>query len=119
VGGALAGPVTTSDFYSLRDMISMVKGKHSLVYGAEFALDKGMFSANLYNFGVFSFQSSAPTSTDNGQVVKAIAGRPIPSQATWHDGPGLLANALHWPSNSPGDRAGQCSRLSSRNQPKL
>lgn len=65
VGGALAGPVTTSDFYSIRDMISMVKGKHSLVYGGEVALDKGMFAANLYNFGVFSFQSSAPTSTGN------------------------------------------------------
>ena len=66
VGGALAGPVTTSDFYSLRDMVSMTKGKHTLVYGGELALDKGMFSANLDNFGVFSFQSSAPTSTGNG-----------------------------------------------------
>jgi hypothetical protein len=66
VGGALAGPVTTSDFYSLRDMVSMAKGKHTFVFGGEFALDKGMFAANLYNFGVFSFQSSAPTSTGNG-----------------------------------------------------
>lgn len=65
VGGALAGPVTTSDFYSLRDMITMSKGKHTLVYGGEFALDKGMFSANLYNFGIFTFQSSSPTSTGN------------------------------------------------------
>jgi hypothetical protein len=66
VGGALAGPVTTSDFYSLRDMVSMTKGRHSLVYGGEFALDKGMFVGNLYNFGVFTFQNSAPTSTGNG-----------------------------------------------------
>lgn len=66
VGGALAGPVTTSDFYSLRDMVSMTKGKHSLVYGGELALDKGMFVGNLYNFGVFSFQNSAPTTTGNG-----------------------------------------------------
>jgi Carboxypeptidase regulatory-like domain len=65
-GGALAGPVTTSDYYSLRDMVSMTKGKHNIVYGGEFALDKGMFAANLYNFGVFTFQSSAPTSTGNG-----------------------------------------------------
>jgi hypothetical protein len=65
VGGALAGPVTTSDFYSLRDMITMNKGKHSLAFGGEFALDKGMFVGNLYNFGVFTFQSSAPTSTGN------------------------------------------------------
>jgi hypothetical protein len=65
VGGALAGPVTTTDFYSVRDMISMSKGKHSLAYGAELALDKGMFVGNLYNFGVFSFQNSAPTTTSN------------------------------------------------------
>jgi hypothetical protein len=66
VGGNLAGPVTTSDFYSLRDMVSTTKGKHNLVFGGEFGLDKGMFVGNLYNFGVFTFQSSAPTSTGNG-----------------------------------------------------
>ena len=65
VGGALAGPVTTSDFYSFRDMVSLVKGKHSLYFGGELALDKGMFVGNLYNFGVFSFSSSAPTTTGN------------------------------------------------------
>jgi hypothetical protein len=65
VGGALAGPVTTSDFYSLREMVSMVKGKHSLFLGGELALDKGMFVGNLYNFGIFNFSASAPTTTGN------------------------------------------------------
>jgi hypothetical protein len=65
-GGALAGPVTTSDYYSIRDMVSMTKGKHTLFFGGEEALDKGMFAANLYNFGVFVFQAGAPTSTGNG-----------------------------------------------------
>jgi hypothetical protein len=64
-GGALAGPVTTSDFYSLRDMVTMTKGKHSLILGGELALDKGMFVGNLDNFGVFTFQNSAPTTTGN------------------------------------------------------
>ncbi len=64
-GVSLAGPVTTSDFYSLRDMVSMTKGKHSLFYGGELALDKGMFVGNLYNYGQFSFASSAPTTTGN------------------------------------------------------
>jgi hypothetical protein len=64
-GGSLAGPVTTSDFYSLRDMVTTTKGKHTLNYGGEFALDKGMFVGNLYNFGVFSFSPSAPTTTGN------------------------------------------------------
>jgi hypothetical protein len=62
---SLAGPVTTSDFYSLRDMVSTTKGKHSIFYGGEFALDKGMFVGNLYNYGNFSYASSAPTTTGN------------------------------------------------------
>jgi hypothetical protein len=62
---SLAGPVTTSDFYSLRDMVTMTKGKHSLFIGGEFALDKGMFVGNLYNYGNFSYASSAPTTTGN------------------------------------------------------
>ena len=65
VGGALAGPVTTTDFYSLRDLVSMNKGKHSINFGAELALDKNMIVGNLYNFGVFTFQTSAPTTTGN------------------------------------------------------
>jgi hypothetical protein len=65
VGGALAGPVTTTDFYSLRDLVSMNKGKHSINFGAELALDKNMLVGNLYNFGIFTFQTSAPTTTGN------------------------------------------------------
>ena len=65
VGGALAGPVTTTDFYSLRDLVSMTKGKHSINFGAELALDKNMIVGNLDNFGVFTFQTSAPTTTGN------------------------------------------------------
>ena len=65
VGGALAGPVTTTDFYSLRDLVSMTKGKHSINFGAELALDKNMIVGNLDNFGIFTFQTSAPTTTGN------------------------------------------------------
>jgi hypothetical protein len=65
VGGALAGPVTTTDFYSLRDLVSMTKGKHSINFGGELALDKNMIVGNLDNFGVFTFQTSAPTTTGN------------------------------------------------------
>ena len=47
-------------------MVSMTKGKHTLYFGGEEALDKGIFGANLYNFGVFVFQSGAPTTTGSG-----------------------------------------------------
>jgi hypothetical protein len=65
VGGSLAGPVTATDFYSLRDLVSLTKGNHSLNFGGEVALDKNMIVGNLYNFGVFTFQTSAPTTTGN------------------------------------------------------
>ena len=91
-GGALAGPVTTSDFYSFRDMVSMTKGKHSLYLGGEFALDKGMFVGNLYNFGVFSFSSTAPTTTGDalsdfvtGQVNTMEQDTPYHTlESAWH-----------------------------------
>ena len=73
-GGGLAGPVTGSDYYSLRDMVSMTKGKQTLVYGGEFALDKTMFLADLYNFGVWTFSGSkqvaggSVTSTGNSMA---------------------------------------------------
>jgi Carboxypeptidase regulatory-like domain/TonB dependent receptor len=64
-GGALAGPVSDTDFYSLRDMVSMTKGKHSLDFGGELSLEKDGIVGNLYNFGIFNFASSAPTTTGN------------------------------------------------------
>ncbi len=60
-----AGPFTGSNNYELRDMVSLVKGKHTLSIGGEFALDKTMFWADLLNFGTISFATSAPTSTGN------------------------------------------------------
>jgi len=120
VGGALAGPVTTTDFYSVRDMVSMVKGKHSIDYGGELALDKGMFVGNLYNFGVFSFQSSAPTTTSNaladfvtGQVNSMEQDTPYHTlMSAWHTAlfvqdnyritPRLTANlGLRWDIDTP------------------
>jgi hypothetical protein len=64
-GGALAGPVSNTDFYSIRDMVSVTKGKHSLDFGGELSLEKDMFAGNLDNFGIFNFASSAPTTTGN------------------------------------------------------
>jgi hypothetical protein len=60
-----AGPFTGSNNYELRDMVSLVKGRHTLSVGGEFALDKTMFWADLLNFGTIGFATSAPTSTSN------------------------------------------------------
>jgi hypothetical protein len=64
-GGALAGPASDTNFYSIRDMVSMTRGKHTIDIGGEFSLEKDFLFGNLYNFGVFNFQTSAPTTTGN------------------------------------------------------
>jgi outer membrane receptor protein involved in Fe transport len=87
-----AGPFTGSDNYELRDMVSLVKGKHSLFIGGEFSLDKTMFDANLLNFGSISFATSAPTSTGNvtsdwvtGQASSTEQDSPYTTHlSTWH-----------------------------------
>jgi hypothetical protein len=60
-----AGPFTGSNNIELRDVVSLVRGKHNLSVGGEFAIDKTMFWADLLNFGTISFATSAPTSTNN------------------------------------------------------
>jgi hypothetical protein len=62
-GGGLAGPVSTTTFLSLRDMVSMTKGKHTLDIGGEASMEKDPIAGNLYNFGIFNYSTSAPTTT--------------------------------------------------------
>jgi outer membrane receptor protein involved in Fe transport len=64
-GGALAGPVSDTNFYGLRDVVSLTKGRHTLNLGAELSLEKDEIVGNLSNFGVFNFQTSGPTTTGN------------------------------------------------------
>jgi hypothetical protein len=64
-GGALAGAVSTTDYYGVRDVFSLTKGRHTLNIGGELSLEKDMVVGNLYNFGVFNFLTSAPTTTKN------------------------------------------------------
>ena len=91
-GNPNAGPVTGSDNYELRDMVSITKGKHNLDLGGEFALDKTMFLANLNNYGEITFSTSAPTSTGvaladfmTGQISAFEQDSPYTTHlSTWH-----------------------------------
>jgi Carboxypeptidase regulatory-like domain len=72
-GGALAGPVSTTNFYGLRDVYSWILGKHSLNFGGEISLEKDAIVGNLYNFGVFNYNTTGPTTTNN-TLVDFVAG---------------------------------------------
>jgi Carboxypeptidase regulatory-like domain len=91
-GNPNAGPVTGSDNYELRDVVTLTKGQHNLSIGGEFALDKTMFLANLNNYGDVTFATSAPTSTGNA-IADFIAGQTsafeqdstyVTHLSTWH-----------------------------------
>jgi hypothetical protein len=74
-GGSLAGPVSDTNFYGIRDVFTWELGKHNLNIGGEFSLEKDAVQGNLYNFGVFNFQTSGPTSTGNVPLADFVAGR--------------------------------------------
>jgi len=119
-GNPNAGPVTGSDNYELRDVVSMTKGKHNLSLGGEFALDKTMFLANLNNYGDVTFATSAPTSTGNA-LADFITGQTssfeqdstyVTHLSTWHVAafaqdnyrltPGFTVNlGLRWDIDTP------------------
>ena len=65
LGESPNGPVAGDDFYAIRDMISNMKGKHTLNYGFEMSLDKNPNISNLDNWGLFTFTTSTPGSTKN------------------------------------------------------
>ena len=87
-----AGPVTGSDNYELRDVVSMTKGKHNLSLGGEYALDKTMFAANLDNYGTLAVSTSGATTTgvtiadlDTGQISAFEQDSPyVTHLSSWH-----------------------------------
>jgi hypothetical protein len=62
---ANAGPVSDTDFYSVRDVFSMTKGSHALTVGGEGSLEKDALQGTLNSYGIFNFQTSGPSTTGN------------------------------------------------------
>ena len=56
---AIAGPVTGTNFYSLRDVFSYTHGRHAFRFGGELSLDKDIQQALLNNYGVFGFNGGS------------------------------------------------------------
>ncbi|WP_222705559.1 TonB-dependent receptor [Terriglobus albidus] len=57
-GNAIAGPRAGSNYYEVRDTIIWTKGKHSLRFGGNAALDKDIQESLLNNYGIFNFTSA-------------------------------------------------------------
>lgn len=56
---SIGGPQAGTNFYSIRDVFSWIKGKHSLKLGGEVSLNKDIQQTLLNNYGVFTFNNGA------------------------------------------------------------
>ncbi|MGH9523025.1 MAG: TonB-dependent receptor domain-containing protein, partial [Terriglobales bacterium] len=56
---AIGGPVAGTNFYSLRDVFSWSKGRHTVKIGGEASLEKDIQQTLLNNYGVFTFNGNA------------------------------------------------------------
>jgi hypothetical protein len=52
---AIQGPIAGSNYYGMRDALSIVKGRHSIKFGGELSLEKVIQDTSLNNYGVFAF----------------------------------------------------------------
>ncbi|HKO96774.1 MAG TPA: carboxypeptidase regulatory-like domain-containing protein [Pyrinomonadaceae bacterium] len=55
---SIGGPRAGTNFYSMRNVFSWVKGRHSLKLGGEVSLNKDIQQTLLNNYGVFTFNNS-------------------------------------------------------------
>lgn len=55
---SIAGPDAGSDYFGVKDAISISRGKHSLKLGGEFSYEKIVHDTLLDNYGVFTFDGS-------------------------------------------------------------
>lgn len=76
LSNAIGGPTAGTDLYSVRDVFSWNKGRHSLKLGGEVSLNKDIQQTLLNNYGVFTFNN---TSTGNALADFLIG---IPSNVT-------------------------------------
>lgn len=55
---AIGGPTAGTNFYSVRDVFSWIKGRHAMKFGGEVSLNKDIQQTLLNNYGVFTFNNS-------------------------------------------------------------
>ncbi|HUR97065.1 MAG TPA: carboxypeptidase regulatory-like domain-containing protein [Pyrinomonadaceae bacterium] len=73
LSNAIGGPTAGTDLYSVRDVFSWNKGRHSIRVGGEFSLNKDTQATLLNNYGVFTFNGTGAT---NNALANFLVGLP-------------------------------------------
>ncbi len=68
---AISGPITGSNVYAIRDVVSSTHGKHTLYYGGEANRENDAQQTTLNDYGVFSFTAGS-TNTANTKSSASI-----------------------------------------------
>lgn len=69
---AIGGPVAGTNLYSIRDVFSWNRGRHSLKLGGEVSLNKDIQDTLLNNYGVFAFSATGATNNALGNFLLGI-----------------------------------------------
>lgn len=76
-GNAITGPVTGSNVYALRDIVSTTHGKHTIYYGGEGNRENDAQQTTLNDYGVFSFtQANNTKGRSSAAISDFFFGRP-------------------------------------------
>lgn len=73
LSNAIGGPTAGTDLYSIRNVFSWNKGRHSIKVGGEFSLNKDIQDTLLNNYGVFTFSGAGAT---NNALANFLIGIP-------------------------------------------
>ncbi len=66
---AITGPVTGSNVYALRDIVSSTHGRHTLYYGGEANRENDAQQTTLNDYGVFSFTAHTNTANHSSAAI--------------------------------------------------
>jgi outer membrane receptor protein involved in Fe transport len=68
-GNAITGPVTGSNVYAIRDVVSTTHGKHTLYFGGEANRENDAQQTTLNDYGVFSFTGHNNTANRSSAAI--------------------------------------------------
>jgi hypothetical protein len=78
-GNAITGPVTGSNVYAIRDVVSSTHGKHTLYFGGEASRENDAQQTTLNDYGVFQFTGytgTIPANRSAAAITNFLFGSP-------------------------------------------